>query len=101
MGLRNSRIALMTLLEWCSWRRSDVGRAMGADVRELLLQIEEFLVGEELGFAGADEEGWGLEAGKAVADGFHAEGAVVEVGLGGHAEEAKARGGGIDVGRVR
>ena len=60
------------------------GEGQGADVGELLLQIEEFLVGEELWSAGADDEGWGLEAGEAVADGSHAEGVVAAVCPGGH-----------------
>ena len=62
------------------------------DVGELLLQIEEFLVGEELGSAGADEEGWGLKACQTVADGFHAEGVVAAVCPGGHSQEAEAGG---------
>ena len=63
----------------------------------MLLQIEEFLVGEELGFTGADEECRGLKAWQAVSDGFHAEGVVAEVCSGGHAEEAEAGCGRIGV----
>ena len=78
--------------------KSGAIKGVGADVGELLLQVLGILFGEELGALGADEEGWGLKAGEAVADGFHAEGVVAEVGPGGHAEKAEAGGGGIGVG---